>query len=224
MVQTLGGKDTDLNPILAGKPTLLIFWATWCPSCRAEIPDFAGAYHRYAAKGLQVLAVDIGYNDPIEDMRQFVKARDLPYKILYDARQEAAKAYAIRFTPTVLLLNAAGDVVQRGRAVDEGAIQALLSGQESSRNQGGVAADRPVGRKLQDMAEISKSKMPPGVRSDVEKGIQDLVDSGRAGLSRVALDGAPEASLRVTNYSQERLTLMSGVTKTPQHLRKERVL
>ncbi len=126
-VQSLDGKSVDLNRLVAGKPTLLIFWATWCPTCRAEVPDFAGAYHRYAPKGLQVLAVDVGYNDPIPEVRQFVKARALPYTVLYDANQEAVKAFGVQGTPTIVLLDPSGNVVTRGYSVDEEAIQALLS-------------------------------------------------------------------------------------------------
>ena len=125
-VQNLDGKSVDLNALVAGKPTLLIFWATWCPTCRAEVPDFVGAYHRYAPKGLQVLAVDVGYNDPIQEVRQFVKARKLPYTVLYDAHQEAVKAFGVQGTPTIVLLDPSGKVVTRGYSADEGAIQALL--------------------------------------------------------------------------------------------------
>lgn len=127
MVQTLGGKDTDLNQALAGKPTLLIFWATWCPACRAEVPDFAGAFRRYSGRGLQVVAVDVGYNDPLGDVRQFAESRALPYTVLYDARQEAVQAYGVAGTPTVLLLAKDGSVVSRGHGVNDAAIERLLS-------------------------------------------------------------------------------------------------
>lgn len=131
LVQTLDGKTVDLRALMAGKPTMLIFWATWCPTCRAEVPDFAGAYHRYSRKGLQVLAVDVGYNDPIEDVRQFSKARALPYTVLYDARQKAVQAYGVVGTPTVLLLAPDGSVVSRGYGVDDAAIEHLLATRQS---------------------------------------------------------------------------------------------
>jgi len=50
---TLKGGD------LAGKPTLVVFWATWCPTCRKELPQLEQLYQRHKAAGFQILAVSI---------------------------------------------------------------------------------------------------------------------------------------------------------------------
>lgn len=42
-----------------GKVLFLNFWATWCPPCRREIPDFIEAYKELKAEGLEILGVSV---------------------------------------------------------------------------------------------------------------------------------------------------------------------
>ena len=44
---------------LAGRPVLVVFWATWCPICRKELPHIEQLYQRHKARGFEVLAVSI---------------------------------------------------------------------------------------------------------------------------------------------------------------------
>lgn len=61
------------------KVVLLNFWATWCPPCRREIPDFMEVYEQYKDKGFIVIGVGTDNEDRIAD---FVKQLALNYPIL----------------------------------------------------------------------------------------------------------------------------------------------
>src|SRR5918911_513644 len=64
-----------------GKVVLLNFWATWCPPCRAEMPDLVKWQREFRDKGLRVIGITY---PPTEDseVRQFVHTVKVNYPIL----------------------------------------------------------------------------------------------------------------------------------------------
>ena len=62
-----------------GKVLALNFWATWCPPCRKEIPEFVALQERYGARGLQF--VGIALQRP-EDVRSFMQEYGMNYPVL----------------------------------------------------------------------------------------------------------------------------------------------
>ncbi|MGR8979285.1 MAG: TlpA family protein disulfide reductase [Gammaproteobacteria bacterium] len=56
-----------------GKVLVINFWATWCPSCKEEIPDFVALQKAYADKGLQVIGISIEEPEPVGEYLEFVK-------------------------------------------------------------------------------------------------------------------------------------------------------
>ena len=66
---TFGGETVRLSD-LRGKPVILNFWATWCTSCLAEMPDLRDVQAEYGAENLQVVAVNSG--ESVGDVRAFI--------------------------------------------------------------------------------------------------------------------------------------------------------
>ena len=59
----LNGSPIDLSQSIGNKPVLLIFWASWCPSCRAEVPKINQLAEKYRSRGMDFVAVNVGDTD-----------------------------------------------------------------------------------------------------------------------------------------------------------------
>ncbi|MGA2525775.1 MAG: TlpA disulfide reductase family protein [Smithellaceae bacterium] len=108
-LKDLQGKTFKLSKY-SGKPVLLFFGATWCPSCRAEIPAYKNIYATYSKSGLEVIYIDI--MEPAEKVARFAKTNSLTYKVLLDEDGNVADNYGIIGVPTLILIDKQGYVVK----------------------------------------------------------------------------------------------------------------
>ena len=108
-LKDLQGKTFKLSKY-SGKPVLLFFGATWCPSCRAEIPAYKNIYATYSKQGLEVVYIDI--MEPVQKVARFVKTNSLTYKVLIDEDGNVADNYGIIGVPTLILIDKEGYVVK----------------------------------------------------------------------------------------------------------------
>ena len=81
--QTLDGRLLTLEQ-LRGKPVLVTFWATTCPTCIQEMPHLIELYRDLNPKGLEMIGVAMSY-DPPEQVRALAQQRQLPYPIVLDS-------------------------------------------------------------------------------------------------------------------------------------------
>ena len=100
----------------AGKPVLLIFGTTWCPSCRDEIPHLKDIYARYAKKGLIMVNIDI--QESRDKVSRYADKYELPYRVLLDENGDLAQTYGIRGVPTLILLDEEGMIAGGQRFID----------------------------------------------------------------------------------------------------------
>ena len=112
-----GGKPVVLSA-LKGKPTLVIFWATWCPPCRREVPVLKEMYVRYGTK-LNMLGVAVNYRQTERDVATFREAQALQYTILWDAENKASEEYCVSGIPTLVLVDPQGIVRYRGNSITD---------------------------------------------------------------------------------------------------------
>lgn len=107
---TLKGEKIALKN-LRGKPVLVTFWATDCPSCVKEVNDFVDLYQQFHSKGLEIIAVAMVY-DPPNHVVEMTQAKQIPYFVALDLQAKHALAFGkIEFTPTTFLINPAGQIV-----------------------------------------------------------------------------------------------------------------
>ena len=99
-----------------GKTIFLNFWATWCPPCRAEMPDIQKMYETYDTEGdealiiLGVAAPGYGNEKTEEGVKQFLEDNGYTYPVLMDTTGDLFNAYGIYSFPTTFMIDREGNV------------------------------------------------------------------------------------------------------------------
>lgn len=94
---------------LKGKPTVINFWATWCPPCKAELP----LLQRTFGQNQQVNFLAISVKEEKETVRAFLQAESLQLPVALDSDGTVLEAFQVRGLPTTIFLNADGVIVGR---------------------------------------------------------------------------------------------------------------
>lgn len=106
-------KDLDGNEVslssLKGKKVFLNFWATWCPPCKAEMPEIEKLYQETKDSNLVILAVDIGENS--NTVKPFIDENKYNFKVLLDSDQSVATQYGISSIPTSYFIDTDGNII-----------------------------------------------------------------------------------------------------------------
>ena len=102
-----------------GKVIFLNFWATWCPPCRAEMPDIQKLYERSPREGenavivLGIAAPKQGSEKNEEGIKAFMDENGYTYPVLMDKEGKLFEAYGIRAIPTTYLIDREGNIIGR---------------------------------------------------------------------------------------------------------------
>ncbi|HOW76387.1 MAG TPA: TlpA disulfide reductase family protein [Candidatus Competibacteraceae bacterium] len=109
--QTLDGRTLTLEQF-RGKPVLVTFWATTCPSCIEEMPHLMELYRELHPKGLEIIGVAMSYDSP-DRVRAMAQQRQIPYPIVLDSQEHIARGFDnVQLTPTTVLISPDGGIVQ----------------------------------------------------------------------------------------------------------------
>lgn len=111
--------DASGNPVKLSdfeKPRVVNFWASWCPNCVDELPDFEEVCKEYKDQ-IDFLFVDLtdGVQETKESGLSFLAENKLVLPVYFDTDMDAAINYGIRAIPMTLLLDKEGIVVAYAR-------------------------------------------------------------------------------------------------------------
>lgn len=111
VLKDLDGNWVTLNDF-RGKDVVLVFWASWCPDCRAEIPEIKAM--RQASDSADVEFVSVSFDRDIGTLRSFVAENALPGVQLFDPAgkkdSKVAEAFGVKWIPSLYFIDAEGKV------------------------------------------------------------------------------------------------------------------
>ena len=105
----LQGAPVPQLSALLGKVVYVDFWASWCGPCKQSFPWMNEMQQKYAAKGLQVLAINLDAKRG--DADAFLAQHPATFALAFDSKGTSAKQMGVKGMPTALLLGADGRVL-----------------------------------------------------------------------------------------------------------------
>lgn len=107
------------------KPVLLVFWATWCPSCKEEIPLLNQLVQAYGKK-IEIASINVG--EEAQDVQKFLTQNKIDFRVLLDPDSRVSELFEVSVLPSVLLLAKGGEILYYGfRLPDKEKLEAVLT-------------------------------------------------------------------------------------------------
>ncbi len=107
-LKTAEGTQTSLSDF-KGKPVIFTFWASWCETCKQEIPRVE-KFSQDKSNQVAVFLVAIdGENE--KRIQRIIKSQKITLPVLLDVREKIARTYGIRMVPTTFFISQDGFIV-----------------------------------------------------------------------------------------------------------------
>ncbi|WP_315792384.1 peroxiredoxin family protein [Paenibacillus sp. BIC5C1] len=112
-LNSLDGKIFKLSDF-RGQKVIVNMWATWCPPCRAEMPDMQKFYDKYADENTTVIAINMTTSEKsVDRIPVFLDEFGITFPILLDKQNKIAEIYQVRALPTSYIIDSQGVIQQK---------------------------------------------------------------------------------------------------------------
>jgi peroxiredoxin len=128
-------KDVTGKPLsianYKGKVVLIDFWATWCPPCRAEVPNVVAVYNKHHGKGFEIIGISLDKQQDKAKLESYTKENKMPWPQFFDGQYWSSKLaakYGVNSIPATYLLDGEGKIIAknvRGEALEATVAKAL---------------------------------------------------------------------------------------------------
>jgi len=113
------GGTFKLSNYKGKKPVYLIFWATWCPTCESEIPQFKQLYKDFGER-VEILAINAdtlswwgSLSNANKKVNHYIEKHQIPYHVALDENEKLIELYQVMGTPTQILIDKNGSILRR---------------------------------------------------------------------------------------------------------------
>lgn len=106
-----GGDNVKLSDF-KGKPVVINFWASWCPPCKSEMPDYNTMFAEYSPKGVVFLMVNMtdGQRETLDTAKKFISQSGYDFTVYFDVNGDAAGKYVGQYIPMSVFIDKDGTI------------------------------------------------------------------------------------------------------------------
>ncbi len=115
-LEQINGGTIRLSDLLKKGEAVLVFWATWCPHCRAEIPHIEKFYKENKEK---VALLSINSGESKTKVLSFVQKKGISYPVALDPDSSVAKLYGVVGIPTIVAIDKNSNIIYMGHSMQE---------------------------------------------------------------------------------------------------------
>jgi len=130
-LKTIDGQTIDLASLYGKKAVYLKFWATWCVPCREQMPHLEHTFEE-AGPDLAVIAIDVGFDDSVEEVRKYQREVGLSMPIVFDGDGSLGEAFHLRVTPQHVVIGRDGRILYIGHEANAKLDAALVAARTAS--------------------------------------------------------------------------------------------
>lgn len=121
----VGGATGTIRDFVDGRPVVVNFFASWCPPCIAEMPDFQTVSEDFAGV---VDFLGIAVQDRPEDASEIVERTGITYDWTRDIAGDLVAAAGVVQMPSTMFVAADGTLVEiEGGALDADRLRELIA-------------------------------------------------------------------------------------------------
>lgn len=185
-LETHDDKTLNLEKLRGKRGAMLVFFATWCPACMAEVPEIKAFVNETSKEKILVYGVNV--RQPKRIVENFVKEKNVNYRILLDSDAEVAKKYGVTGIPYIVAIDANGTIRYTGHQLpkDHKALVKMMTE--------GIKAEEPETEK--DKAEgkaievpiVDRETLAAWMKSDEKVAIVDVLSP--ASYHKAHIEGA----------------------------------
>jgi peroxiredoxin len=122
-LQDIKGQRYKLSEHLGSKPSVIVFWATWCVPCKKEMDEQRGLFEELMNKGVNVIFVSEDNQKSQAKVKPYVESKGYKWTVVLDPDGEVLKRYGgTSSIPYTVILDVNGNVKSkmRGAIKDSG--------------------------------------------------------------------------------------------------------